>query len=199
MSGSRFNIRLIFVLVIIFSGQAFSQQINYRDSLNLYNPQQVDLKPRLAYSVGSTFMYVPHLGSVTGFTISPSLSVPLSPRLSVNAGVIAGRYYSTLGNSSPEMGLYGAFSEVSVYGSVSYQVNPQLTLYGASIRSLAGTSPLYSLPKTSYTIGSTYKFGNISIGVALEMSKWDNNLSPLPFTGSQGFYSPYMQRPGAWY
>jgi hypothetical protein len=199
MTGVKSNVCLIIFLASAFSSPTFSQQINYSDSLNQYKPQQVDLKPRLSYSVGSTFMYVPYLGSVTGFTISPSLSVPLSPRLSVNAGVIAGRYYSTLGNSSPEMGMYGAFSEVSVYGSMSYQVNPQLTLYGAGIRSLAGTAPLYSLPKTSYTIGSIYKFGNVSIGVSLEMSKWNNNLSPLPFTGSRGFYSPYMQRPGAWY
>jgi hypothetical protein len=199
MSGCKCNISLIIVLVSIFSNQALSQQINYHDSLSEDNYQKVNLKPRLVYSIGSTFMVVPHLGSVTGFTLSPSLSVPLSPNLSVNGGIIAGRLYSTLWNSNPEGAMYGAFNELSVYGSASYHVNSQLTLYGAGIKRLTGTSPFYSLPKSSYTIGTTYNFGSFSIGVALQMSKWNNYFSPLPINGSQGFYSPYQQRPGTWY
>ena len=101
----------------------------------------------MVYSIGSTFMVVPHLGSVTGFTVSPSLSVPLSPNLSVNGGIIAGRYYSNLWNSNPEGAMYGAFNELSVYGSASYHVNSQLTLYGAGIKRLTGTSPLLFSPE----------------------------------------------------
>ena len=196
MSGWKFNISLIIVLVSILSNQAFSQQINSHDSLTEAGSQKVNLKPSMVYSIGSTFMVVPHLGSVTGFTISPSLSVPLSPNLSVNGGIIAGHYYSTLWNSSSEGGMYGAFNELSIYGSASYHVNPQLTLYGTGINRLTGTSPFYSLPKSSYTIGSTYNFGSFSIGVALQMSKWNNNFNPLPINGSQGFYSPFQQSPG---
>lgn len=199
MSGWKCNISLIIILVSIFSNQAFSQQINYGDSLNKANSQKVNLKPRLVYSIGSTFMVVPHLGSVTGLTLSPSLSVPLSPKLSVNGGIIAGRFYSNLWNSNSEGAMYGAFNELSVYGSASYHVNSQLTLYGTGIRRLSGTSPFYSPPKSSYTIGSTYNFGSFSIGVALQMSKWNNNFSPLPINSSQGFYSPFEQRPGALY
>jgi hypothetical protein len=199
MSGCKCNISLIIVLVSIFSNQALSQQINYSDSLSEDNYQKVNLKPRLVYSIGSTFMVVPHFGSVTGLTLSPSLSVPLSKKLSVNGGIIAGRLYSTLWNSNPEGTMVGAFNELSVYGSASYHVNSQLTLYGGGIKRLAGNSPFYSLPKSSYTIGSTYNFGSFSIGVALHMSKWDNNLIPLPINGSQGYYSPYMQRPGILY
>jgi hypothetical protein len=199
MYGWKYNISLIIVLVSIFSDQASSQQINYPDSLNEYNSQKVNLKPGLVYSIGSTFMVVPHLGSVTGFTLSPSLSVPLSPKLSVNGGIIAGRYYSNLWYSNSEEAIYGAFNELSVYGSASYNVNSQLTLYGTGIRRLAGTSSFYSLPKSSYSIGSTYNFGGFSIGVTLQMSKWDNNFSPLPFNGSQGFYSPFDQIPGVLY
>jgi hypothetical protein len=199
MSGCKSNISLIIVLVSIFSNQAFSQQINYRDSLNVVNSKSINLTPRLEYSIGSTFIVVPHLGSVTGFTLSPSISVPLSPKLSVNGGIIAGRLYSTLLNSNLEGPNYGAFNELSVYGSASYHVNSLLTLYGAGIKRLTGTSPFYSLPKSSYTIGSTYNFGSFSIGVALQMSKWNNNFSPFRINGSQGFYSPYQQRPGIWY
>jgi len=199
MSGWKFNISLIIVLVSIFSNQASSQQINYHDSLNKDNFQKVNLKPALVYSVGSTFMVVPHFGSVTGFTLSPSLSIPLSKNLSVNGGIIAGRYYSALSNFNPEGAINGAFNELSVYGSASYHFNSQLTVYGSGIKRIAGTSPFYSLPNSSYAIGSTYNFGSFSIGVSLQMSKWNNNFSPLPINSPQGFYSPFEQRPGTFY
>jgi hypothetical protein len=196
MSGCKCNISLIIVLVSLFSIQAFSQQINYRDSLTEYNSPKVNLKPKLHYLMGSTFIVVPHLGSVTGFTLSPFLSIPLSPKLSVDGGIIAGRFYSAVGNFSPEGAMYGAFNELSIYGSASYHFNSQLTVYGAGIKQLTGSFPFYILPKSSYTIGSSYNFGTFSIGVTLQMSKWNDTFNPLPFNGSQGFYSPYWQRPG---
>ena len=195
MSGSKCNISLIIVLVSLFSIQALSQQINYGDSLAEYNSQKVNLKPKLHYSVGSTFIIVPHLGTVTGFTFSPFLSIPLSPKLSVDGGIIAGHYYSALGNINGEGAIYGSFNELSLYASASYQFSSQFTVYGTGIKQLAGTSPFNLIPKSSYTIGSTYNFGSFSIGVALQVSKWNNNFSPLPFNGTQGFYSPYEQRP----
>ena len=196
MSGCKCNISLIIVLVSLFSIQAFSQQINYRDSLAEYNSTKVNLKPKLYYTVGSTFIIVPHLGNVTGFTLSPFLSIPLSPKLSVDGGIIAGRFYSALWNFNPEGAINGAFNELSVYGSASYHINSQLTVYGTGIKQLTGTSPFYFLPKSSYAIGSTYNFGSFSIGVTLQRSKWNDILSPLPFNVSQGFYSPYEQRQG---
>jgi hypothetical protein len=196
MSGCRCNISLIIVLVSLFSIQAFSQQINYSDSLAESNSQKVKLKPKLYYSVGSTFMIVPHLVTVTGFTLSPFLSIPLSPKLSVDGGIIAGRFYSALLNFNPEGAINGTFNELSVYGSASYHINSQLTVYGTGIKQLTGTTPYSFLPKSRYAIGSTYNFGNFSIGVTLQMSKWNDILSPSPFNGSQGFYSPYVQRPG---
>ena len=196
MSGNKPHINLIIVLIFLFSVQSFSQQINSRDSLDFYNSQKGSLKPRMNYSVGSTFMYVPHMGTVTGFTLSPSFSIPVSPRLSVEGGIIAGRYYTGLSGIYPENSINSSFSELSVYGSASYHVSSKLTVYGAGIKQLAGTSPLYSLPKSSYAIGSTYNFGNFSVGVTLQMSKWDNNLNSMPFSGTRGFYSPYEQRPG---
>jgi len=196
MSGLKCNISLIIVLVSLFSVQAFSQQIDYSDSIARYNSPRANLKPNLHYSIGSTFVVVPHLGNVTGFTISPYLSIPLSPKLSVDGGIIAGRFYPAFRNFSQEGEMCGAFIGLSVYGSASYHLNSRLTLYGTGIKQLAGTSPLYIFPKSSYTFGSTYNFGSFSIGFALQMSKWDNTGSPFLINGSQGFYSPYEQRPG---
>jgi hypothetical protein len=81
MSGCKCNISLIIVLVSLFSIQAFSQQINRGDSLTELNLSKENLKPRLHYLIGTTFMVVPHMGSVTGFTLSPVLYVPLTPKL----------------------------------------------------------------------------------------------------------------------
>lgn len=196
MSGCKCNISLIIFLISLFSVQAFSQQINIGDSLSGYNSAKVNLKPRLNYMIGSNFLIAPHLGSITAFTLSPSLSIPLAPKLSVDGGIIAGYFYSAPWNSNQEGAVYGSFNELSAYGSASYHFNSQLTLYGLGIKQLAGTSPFNSLPKSSYAIGSTYNFGNFSIGVTLQMSKWNDILSPLPFNGTQRFYSPYEQRPG---
>jgi hypothetical protein len=192
MFGLKCNISFIIVLVSLFSVQAFSQQVNYSDSLAEYNSQKVALKPSLNYSVGSSFMVIPHFGTITGFTVSPSISIPLSQKWSVEGGIIAGRYYPAYRNFNPEGDMNGAFNALSVYGSASYHISSQLTLYGTGIKQLTGTSPFYTLPKSSYAIGSTYKFSNFSIGVMVEVSKWNDNLSPLPFSGSQGFYSPYQ-------
>jgi hypothetical protein len=98
-------------------------------------------------------------------------------------------------NFNHEGGIYGEFSGLSVFGSASYRVNPKLTLYGAGIKQLTSSSP-FLLPKSSYVIGSNYNFGSFSIGVSVEMSKWNNNLLRSPYNDSQGFYSPYDLRPG---
>src|SRR5664279_1246173 len=144
MSGCKCNISLIIVLVSLVSTQAFSQQLNYRDSIADYNSQKVNLKPELHYSVGSTFLIVPHFGSVTGFTLSPFLSIPISPKLSVNGGIIAGRFYSTLSDSNPEGAINGTFNELSVFGSASYHIKSQLTIYGVAMKQLTGTCLLYT-------------------------------------------------------
>ncbi len=191
MSGSKCSKSLLVVLISLFSFQAFSQQINFSDSLAVYNSQKVNLKPKLSYSVGSTFMIVPRLGTVTGFTLSPFLSIPLSPKLSVEGGIIAGRFYSTLSNFNPEGSINGAFNELSLFGSASYHINSQLTIYGIALKQLTGSSPFNILPKSSYAIGSNYKFGSSSIGVSVQMSRWDNIPNLLPFNNPHGFYSPY--------
>jgi len=195
MSGYKFNISFIIVLVSLISGQAFSQQINYGDSLTENNSRETVLKPSLHYFIGSSFIAVPHSGSYAGFTFSPVLSVPLSPKWSLDGGIIAGRYYSAPQNFLAEGKMNGTFNGLSVYGAASYHVNPQLTLYGSGTKQLAGTSPF--LPKSSYSVGSTYNFGTFSIGVAVKVSNWNNSYSPFPFNDYQGFYSPFEQRPGS--
>ena len=78
---------------------------------------------------------------MTGFTISPVLSVPLSPKWSVEGGIIAGRYYSALRNFNSEGPMSGSFNALSIYGSALYHVNSQLTLFGSEIKQINSTLP----------------------------------------------------------
>jgi hypothetical protein len=190
MSGYKCKIFLLVVLSPLFSMQAFSQQINYGDSIPRYTPK-ANFKPEFHYSIGSSFMFIPKVGSVTGVTLSSSLSIPISPKLSVDGGIIARHYYSTLPNFNREGSINGTFNEISLFGSAIYHVNPQLSIYGIGIKQLTSTSPYSILPKSSYSIGSNYNFGHFSVGVSVQMSKWNDISTPLPFNGSQGFYSPY--------
>jgi hypothetical protein len=190
------KLSLILILVSILTLQGFSQRADYSDSLSVNNALKANDKPGINYSVGSSFIAVPHVGSMTGFTFSPSFSIPLSRKWSVDGGIIAGRYYSSFGNLSTEGLMTGSFNELLVFGSASYHLNPQLTLYGIGTRQLTNTSPFYSIPKSSYAIGSNYNFGNFSVGVTFRMDTWDNGLSPLPFNGFRGFGSPYGSHMG---
>jgi hypothetical protein len=198
MSAVKCKISLL-VIVTLLTGQAFSQGINDHDSISPDNSQQRKIKPRMSYSVGSTFMFIPHHGSVTGFTVSPSLSVPVSSRLSFNAGIIAGHYYSGFRNPTLFEGqMNGSFNDISVFGSANYHVNPQLTFYGAGIKRLTAPAPYSTLPNSSYLVGTTYKFGSFSIGISMQMSQWNYNYNPLPINGRQGFYSPFEPGPVIW-
>jgi hypothetical protein len=190
MRGCKCSISLI-VLVSLLSLQAFPQQFNFRDSLAESNPGNISMKPQLHYSVSSTFTAIPHFGTVMGFTISPFLSVPLSTKLSVNGGIIAGRYYSAFQNINTESIINESFTGLSVYGSAIYFFNPRLTVYGSGIKQLTGTSPFNLLPKSSYTIGSSFNFGSFSIGAALQVTKRNNIFSPFPTNVSHEFYSPF--------
>lgn len=190
MSGFKVKIFLLVVLSSLFSSQVFPQQINYGDSIPRYTPK-AGFKPEFHYSIGSSFMFIPKVGSVTGVTLSPSLSIPVSPKLSLDGGIIAGRFYSTLSDFNREVAINRTFNEISLFGSATYHLSPQLSIYGIGIKQLTSTSPYNILPKSSYSIGSSYNFGHFSVGVTVQMSKWDNITTPMPFTRSQGYFLPY--------
>lgn len=193
MTGNRFKISLIILLVSLFSFQVFSQQTDIGTGHTDDNSGKVLFKPGFHYSVGSSFIVAPRLGSISAITFSPAFSIPLSPKLSVEGGIMGSYFYSSQWGSD-YVGFHdGSFTGLAVYGSASYHFNPQLTLYGSAIKQFAGTSTFYSLPQSRYTIGSAYNFGNFSIGVSLQMSTWDNIYTPFPVNGSRGFYSPYEQ------
>jgi|WetSurSiteA1Bulk_404760.scaffolds.fasta_scaffold57805_2 hypothetical protein len=193
MRGCRCNISLIVGLVSLLSVKAFSQQTNIGTTLSESNSEKVLFKPRLNYLAGSSFIVIPQIGTVSEFTLSPMLSIPLSQKLYVEGGIMASYFYSAPWKSD-DTGLYsGSFTGLSVYGSATYHFTPQFSLFGSAVKQLAGTSPFYTIPKSNYIIGTAYNFGNFSIGVSFQMSNWDNLYTPFPVNGSNGFYSPFNQ------
>jgi hypothetical protein len=190
------NLITVVLLFSIFSVQGYSQQFNHKDSIPETNSLKLDLKPKLNYSAGSTITVIPHFSAITGFTFSPSFSIPLSQKWVINGGIIAGHYYSSIPDFNGEGTSHTSFNNLTVYGSASYHINPQLTIYGIGLKQLATTSPYDILPKSCYTIGSTYKFGNFSIGVNFQTSRRDGTFTQFPYNGSQGFYSPFGSVPG---
>ena len=193
MSGCRVNIIVIVVMVLLFPLQVFSQQANNAASITDENSGKVLYKPRLHYSIGSSFLVAPRLGSVSEVTFAPALTVPLSPKLSVEGGIMAAYYYSAPFKTDITGFPTGSFNGLYVYGSAIYQFSPQLTLYGSAIKEIAGNSPFNSMAGSSYSIGSQYNFGNFSIGVTFQMSDRNNIYSPFQSNSQQGFYSPFNQ------
>ena len=199
MPGFRIKISLLLVLGLLISIQVFSQQFNYRDSISPQNINILKQKPEIHYSVGSAFIFIPHSGSATGLTFSPFITIPVSRRLSVEGGIIAGRYYSSIGNLNSEGVKYPALNILSVYGSAKYDISPRLSVYGAGIKQIGDYSPFYAVPGSAYMIGSSYNFGNFSIGITLHMENWNNSFISQPFNGTQGFFSPFSPGPGSLY
>jgi hypothetical protein len=191
MTGKKGNKVFIVLLVALFSARAFSQQLTPGDSILPSVSGEALLKARLSYSVGSSYIYIPHMGTVTGFTVAPSVSLPLSPKLRLEGGIIAGRFYPSFRGLSPE-GLSGyAFNSVSLYASAIYQVSPQLIIYGSGVKQVSGGYQFTMLPKSSYSLGSRYNFGGFSVGVTVQVSDRINYPGTLPFNSPRGLTSPY--------
>ena len=199
MSGYKFDISLIICLVLLFSAEAYSQQADISGTFADDKPESLFFKPRANYYIGSSFMVVPRLGSISSLNFSPSLYVPLSPGLSVQGGIIASYYYTAPLKSGSDGLAYGFFTGVSVYGSANYLVSPRLTLYGSAIKQISGTPQFNSLPISSYTIGSSYNFGSFSVGVSFQATKWDDVNNPYQISSPRRLNSPFEQRwPHGW-
>ena len=143
-------------------------------------------KPRFHLNLGSNYFYMPSFGGNMNMFASPSVSIPLSKRFSVEGGILAST--SILPGFTPlEMNhSVRNFNSLSIYGSTIYQVTPKLTVYGTGIRQLMNTKlpfPYSPFNQNSFSVGSYLKLGNnITIGASFKMS--DNNY----------FYSPFPSR-----
>jgi len=175
---------LNFFVLISFqvSPTIFAQDIIIPDSLEILYSVQVK-RPKLNYNIENSFTYIPRFGSVAGLTFSPNYSYQFSPKISFEAGLIAGRYYSNLKYFDPDFRVNNYFNLLSLYGSAIYHINEKLNIYGAGTKQLKGSMPLYNIPNSSLTFGSTLSFGNFTLNAAIQISDWNNYYSPYPYRG----------------
>ncbi len=147
-------------------------------------------------SLGSSYTYSPQFGSLTGFTVSPVYTMPLTSRLSIYGGVIFSKYYSPVGAFFSEPGVQNQSGMISLTGSASYKLNDHILVYGSGVKHF-GSMPLpsYLSPynSDSFTIGSMFKVGDhFSLGASFKYSNEPyNNLYPYnsntPFFGQFPF------------
>lgn len=166
---------------LILPIRAFSQYAESVDSSETTDFFELRQKTEFHYTVGSSFTYLPRYGSITGLTVSPFLRYPVTPKFSVEAGLIAGRFYPRMKNSLQESGINNSFNSLAVFGSANYQLNKRLSIYGTGIRQLAGAMPLYNLPTSSFSFGSSLNFGNFTVGAEIRVSDWSNPYTDSPF------------------
>jgi hypothetical protein len=181
----------LIILGLLFSMSAYSQEFSVSDSLNSFPVPSSKIKNNIHYSIGSNFMFIPRYGTISGLNASAFYSIPVSSRLTVEAGLLAGRYYSAFKNVNPENKVYNTFNTLSVYGTASYQLSQRLTVYGTGIKQLAGQMPLYNMPSGSFIVGSTLNFGNFSLGASIQMSDRNRYYSPFHYGGNPDYFSAF--------
>jgi hypothetical protein len=181
---------LLFITFSVFPEMIFSQDNILPDNL-ITKSVVVRKKPEFHYSVGSNFMFMPRFGSVSGVDFRPVLVYPVSQKLSVEAGLIAGHYFTSFKNSLLDQAIGGGYYSLSMFGSATYHVSPALSFYGTGIKQLAGTNPMLNMYGNSFSIGSTLKLGNITLGAEFHVrDQYDFNPYPR-FGGSHSYFPTY--------
>jgi len=176
---------------LLIKGVAFAQPSEIPDSMVFPASKKQKMKPEFHYSIGSSFTYIPGYGSVSGFTISPGYQFPVTDKLSLQTGLIAGHYIPFQKYEAQETVFNYSGNSIALYGAASYQLNQKLSIYGIGSRQIAGNLPLYRFPTSSFSIGSTLDLGNFSIGAEIRVNNSNYNHSLFPMYGKRDYFSPY--------
>lgn len=147
--------------------------------------------PEWHINVGSSFSYSPLFGSISGFSVTPALSMPLTSRISLTGGAMINQF----GNGFMNRDLPNASTSgmVSVFGTASYQVNDKLLLFGSAIKHLGGHLPNAMLPFSpaftdQFILGSELKLGDhLTVGAAFRV----NSVNTNGYYGLNPWYDPY--------
>lgn len=212
--------QVIFLLVILAAG---SIHITAQDDIDQIGSQIDSVKHNTANTgtpsedvapdawsfntmVGTSFGYAPFYASAMNMFASPQASYRANERLSFHSGLVVSQTIPVLMNPSEELIIPAGISNISAFASVSYRLAENLTLHGTGVKSMA-KFPLdenrSSLDYHELSIGTTYNFGNFSIGASFHKS--DNSYFKSPYgygnsifgpsfrNGTGGFGSPFYR------
>jgi hypothetical protein len=140
--------------------------------------------------LGTAFIYSPVWGSGMNYYAAPGFSMPLTKNFSFHGGVVTSVTTSPY-MASPESGMQRSTSgSTSVYGTVAYRLNQNVTFYGTGVKNLVNFGPPTPFNYNSYdeiSFGSTIKLGNnVTIGASVHFREYTH-----PGTG---YYSPWFDR-----
>jgi hypothetical protein len=142
-------------------------------------------------SLGSGFMFMPGGGSGMMLHAAPMMTVPLTGRWSLHAGVAVMQFrgpgYSLMNETTGGQ----VFSSLALFAAASCRMNDRLVLHGTGVKQLV-SAPLapYATPD-HFSLGATYRLGdNITIGASIHMDRGNRYLYPSSFDGG-GFYAPF--------
>ena len=181
--------RFIFILVLsLFSGGLFAQTSDTPGN-DLKSISRQLQKMRWDMNFGAAYSFIPKFGGAMNYYAAPGFTYPLTKRASFHGGILTGfssRSLPLFGEQSNSEMRYGF---TSIYGSVSYQVNPNVLFYGTGIKNIGKYGVITPFSNTSFdeiSIGSTIRLGNsITIGGSLHFREYS-----LP---GQTFHSPIFK------
>ena len=163
--------RILFILVLsLFSEGIFAQtsDIPGNDQKSISRQLQ---KIRWDMDFGAAYSFIPKFGGAMNYYASPGFTLPLTNKTSFHGGILTGFSSRTLplfGEQNISEMRYGF---TSIYGSVSYQVNPNVLFYGTGIKNIDKYGVMTPFSYNSFdeiSIGSTIRLGNsITIGGSL--------------------------------
>lgn len=170
---------LAFIALPVFSQEAESPNLTRRLQKLNWDMQ-----------MGTAFTYSPYWGSGISYYAAPGFNYPLNEKFSFHGGVITSVTTSPYMASS-EIGMQRAASgSTSIYGTVAYRLNQNVTFYGTGVKNLITFGPPTPFNYNSYdeiSFGSSIRLGeHVTIGASVHIRDYT-----YPGTG---FHSPYFDR-----
>ena len=141
-------------------------------------------------NIGTGYSFASGYGSGMNFYAAPTLTMPVTNRLSVHAGIVASSFYPvTMGPQFEQGGMPSIYSSLALFVAASYRMNDRLILHGSGVKQLANApinSPFSPYPIDNFSFGATFRLGdNVSIGATISVNN-RNGYYNLPGFGHPG-------------
>lgn len=189
---------LLLTANIVMAQSAEERMMQLRDSVQIDSPAEKALsqtdksKVRLGMNIGTGYAFSSAYGSGMNFYAAPTLSMPVTDRLSVHGGIVASTYYPVAVGQGFEQGMPSMYSSLALFAAASYRMNDRLILHGAGYKRLVNgpvNTPFSPYPIDNFSFGATFKLGdNVSIGASISVN-----------SGNGYYNSPGFGHPGSYF
>ena len=178
----------------------------YHDSINQTGVDRSNL-PGIRYriNIGTSFSSGGFYGNTFQTWLAPEMTVPVSDRFSIRAGVIVSQVHATNMPAIPDgfadPGNTANWMSYSVYAEGTYRLSKDMTMTGTVFKKIDRTpgwvnQSLYNQDFESYSLSFHYRLSNaVQIGARIQVDRGHPPYYNQPF-------SPYGHQPigwGPWY